>query len=96
MHSFKKLSSLGLIGAAVAAAIATAPVRAQSATQPAAAPPSEEIDEVIVTARRRSESFKDVPITINVFTREAVEAALQLRGQSCGAAFTLSAGSAGG
>jgi iron complex outermembrane receptor protein len=75
MHSSKKLSSLGLIGAAVAAAIATAPVRAQSAPQPAAQPPSEEIDEVLVTARRRSESYQDVPITINVFTKEAIEAA---------------------
>ena len=29
----------------------------------------------MVTARRRSESFKDVPITVNVFTAEAIEAA---------------------
>ena len=47
------------------------PAQAQNAG-PAA---SEEIDEVLVTARRRSESFKDVPITVNVFTKEAIEAA---------------------
>src|SRR4030095_15128883 len=71
MHFQKKSSSLGLIGAAVAAAIAGMPAQAQNAT-PAA---GEEIEEVLVTARRRSESFKDVPMTVNVFTAENIEAA---------------------
>jgi iron complex outermembrane recepter protein len=71
MHLLKKLSSLGLIGSAVAAAIASMPVQAQSP----GANSTEEIDEVLVTARRRSESFKDVPITVNVFTKETIEAA---------------------
>jgi iron complex outermembrane recepter protein len=71
MHLQKKLSSLGLIGAAVAAAIAGMPAQAQNAT-PAV---SEEIEEVLVTARRRSETFKDVPMTVNVFTSETIEAA---------------------
>jgi len=71
MHLPKKLSSMGLIGAAVAAAIAGMPAQAQDAT-PAV---SEEIEEVLVTARRRSETFKDVPMTVNVFTAETIEAA---------------------
>ncbi len=71
MHLPNKLSSLGLIGAAVAAAIdRRMPAQAQDAT-----PESEEIDEVLVTARQRNESFRDVPITVNVFTRETIEAA---------------------
>ena len=72
MHLPKK-SSLGLIGAAVAAALAgmPAPVQAQDATPGA----SEELDEVLVTARRRSETYKDVPMTVNVFTAENIEAA---------------------
>jgi iron complex outermembrane receptor protein len=49
------------------------PAQAQNATEPAAA--SEELDEVLVTARRRSETFKDVPMTVNVFTAESIEAA---------------------
>jgi iron complex outermembrane receptor protein len=69
MHLPNK-SSMGLIGAAVAAAIAGFPAQAQNAT-----PASEEIEEVLVTARRFSESFKDVPMTVNVFTSETIEAA---------------------
>src|SRR6187399_2645722 len=71
MHLPKKLSSLGLIGAAVAAAMASAPAAAQDATPSS----TEEIDEVLVTARRRSETFKDVPMTVSVFTAEAIESA---------------------
>ena len=72
MH-LPKNSSLGMIGAAVAAALAgmPAPVQAQDATPGA----SEELDEVLVTARRRSETYKDVPMTVNVFTAENIEAA---------------------
>ena len=75
MHFPKKLSSLGLTGAAVAAAVisflASTPAPAQDAT-PAV---SEEIDEVLVTARRRSETFKDVPMTVSVFTAETIQSA---------------------
>ncbi len=46
------------------------PAQAQNAT-----PVSEEVEEVLVTARRRSETFKDVPMTVNVFTSETIEAA---------------------
>jgi len=52
----------------VAAAMASAPAAAQDATPSS----TEEIDEV-VTARRRSETFKDVPMTVSVFTAEAIE-----------------------
>ncbi len=34
---------------------------------------SNEMDEVIVTARKRDESFQDVPVTVNVFTETLVE-----------------------
>lgn len=66
MHLPGKLSSLGLIAVAVAAALGAPPVMAQQ---------SEEIEEVLVTARKRSESSQDVPVTINVFTREQIESA---------------------
>src|SRR3954470_18707117 len=68
MQLARRLSTLGMVGAAVAAALYTAPAAAQTASTDA-----ENIDEVLVTARRRSETFKDVPITVNVFTREAIE-----------------------
>jgi iron complex outermembrane receptor protein len=62
---------LTLIGAAIAGVLGTVPALAQTA----AAGDSEQLDEVLVTARRRSESFKDVPITVNVFTKEAIQSA---------------------
>jgi iron complex outermembrane receptor protein len=71
MQPSKKLSTLGLIGAAVAAAMASIPAQAQTAGASA----TEDIDEVLVTARRRSETFRDVPMSVNVFTREAIESA---------------------
>jgi len=71
MHFQKNLSSLGLIGAAVAAAMAGMPAQAQNPAQPE----SEELEEVMVTARRFSESFRDVPMTVNVFTAEAIKSA---------------------
>src|SRR6188768_3806882 len=71
MHLSKEVKKLGVIGAAVAAALASAPAPAQDATPSS----SEEIDEVLVTARRRSETFRDVPMTVSVFTAEAIESA---------------------
>ena len=74
MHLPKKLSSTGLIGAAVAAALvllgmAGMPAQAQD---PAG---SEELEAVTVSARRFSESYRDVPITVSVFTADTIEAA---------------------
>jgi iron complex outermembrane recepter protein len=48
--------------------------------QPTTAPaqssePSAQIEEVVVTARKREESYRDVPITVNVFTAEQIESA---------------------
>ncbi len=34
-----------------------------------------DLEEVVVTARKRDESFRDVPITVNVFTEQAIESA---------------------
>jgi iron complex outermembrane recepter protein len=72
MHLPKILSSLGIIGAALAAVIAATPAQAQTVVT---AQQSEEIEEVLVTARRRSETFRDVPMTVNVFTAETIESA---------------------
>ncbi len=33
------------------------------------------LDEIVVTARKREESFTDVPMTVNVFTEQTIEAA---------------------
>ena len=33
------------------------------------------LEEIVVTARKRDEAFRDVPMTVNVFTEEAIEAA---------------------
>ena len=55
----------------VAAAIAAMPVRAQT-TPPV---PAADIQEIIVTARKRDESFQSVPITVNVFTTQEIQSA---------------------
>ncbi len=68
MHFPKKLSSYGLIGAAIAAALT-------AHSRPGANGNRGGDEEVLVTARRRSESFRDVPMTVNVFTREQIESA---------------------
>ena len=49
--------------AAVLAAAVALPAMAQSTA----------MEEVIVTARKRNESFQDVPVTVNVFTENLVE-----------------------
>src|SRR5690606_6619345 len=33
------------------------------------------LEEIVVTARKRDEAFRDVPMTVNVFTEEAIQAA---------------------
>jgi iron complex outermembrane receptor protein len=55
----------------VSAVIAAMPARAQTAP-PA---PSADIQEIIVTARKRDESFQSVPITVNVFTTQEIQSA---------------------
>lgn len=36
---------------------------------------SADMEEIVVTARKRDESFRDVPVTINVFTESAIQSA---------------------
>lgn len=64
MHTSKGrgVAMLVTIGVAVTAAV---PIMAQT---PA-------IEEIVVTARKRDESFRDVPVTINVFTESMIESA---------------------
>lgn len=68
MHTTNR--QLVLAGAAVTIALSTpVELKAQGAQ------PDTELEEVVVTARKRDESFRDVPITVNVFTAEQIEAA---------------------
>src|SRR6188768_1466989 len=71
MHLSKEVKKLGVIGAAVAAALASAPAPAQDATPSS----SEEIDEIVVTARKRDETFREVPVTMTVFTGAQIRSA---------------------
>ncbi|HXC60884.1 MAG TPA: TonB-dependent receptor, partial [Steroidobacteraceae bacterium] len=57
----------GLISVIVGATVAM-PAVAASSTDDA-------LEEVVVTARKRDESFRDVPMTVNVFTEQAIAAA---------------------
>jgi iron complex outermembrane recepter protein len=56
---------LGIILAAVGAATGALPVLAQTT----------DLEEVVVTARKRDESFRDVPVTMNVLTAETIQQA---------------------
>ena len=51
--------------AAGLAALAALPLQAQTTT----------IEEIVVTARKRDESFRDVPVTVNVFTESMIQSA---------------------
>ncbi len=51
--------------ATAASALASMPAPAQST----------DLEEIVVTARKRDESFRDVPITVSVFTEQAIQAA---------------------
>ncbi len=56
---------VGIILAAVGAATGALPVLAQTTA----------LEEVVVTARKRDESFRDVPVTMNVLTAETIQQA---------------------
>ena len=64
MHTSKGrwVAMLVTIGVAATAAV---PVMAQTP----------QLEEIVVTARKRDESFRDVPVTINVFTQAMIESA---------------------
>lgn len=60
-----------------AGALAAMPAAAadSAAADPATRAEATSLEEVVVTARRRDESYRDVPITVNVFTEQTIEAA---------------------
>jgi iron complex outermembrane receptor protein len=53
-----------LAGGCAVAALVTTPVSAQDAADQAKATPPARSDDIIVTARQRQESLKDVPIAV--------------------------------
>jgi iron complex outermembrane recepter protein len=55
------------------AAIVAVPAQAQTSPTPAAS--GDDIEEIVVTARRREETFQSVPITVNVFTAQEIQSA---------------------
>jgi iron complex outermembrane recepter protein len=59
---------LSILIAALAIVVFIEPVWAQTA-------PSSGLEEIVVTARKRNESFQDVPITVDVFTAQEIKAA---------------------
>jgi outer membrane receptor protein involved in Fe transport len=58
---------------AVTAVLAVAPAVAQSQSAAAEADRGQQLEEVIVTAERRAESAKDVPLTLTVFDEAQIE-----------------------
>jgi len=63
---------VALVAAALAVAVGGKPGGALAQAQPAA---TAELEEVVVTARKRDEAFRDVPITVDVFTAQEVQSA---------------------
>jgi iron complex outermembrane receptor protein len=61
----RRLKAMFLAGGAVAA-LTAAPALAQTATEPQ----RQGLDEIIVTAQRRSESLQDVPVSVTAFSQE--------------------------
>jgi iron complex outermembrane recepter protein len=57
------------------AAFVATPTRAQTTTTAPTPAASNDLEEVVVTARRREESFQNVPITVNVFTAQEIQSA---------------------
>src|SRR5882724_5166242 len=64
-------SAASKIGLAVAAALAVAPPRAPAA-QPSDSDASA-LQEIVVTARKRTENLQDVPLSIDVFTKKDMQ-----------------------
>ncbi len=64
-----------LLGAcALGAALGSGPGRAQTQVATEVVP-NGDLEEVVVTARRRNETVQSVPITMSVFTAETIQAA---------------------
>ena len=68
----RKLISLALASASVAA-IASAASAQQSPSTESAAAPEATLGEIVVTARRKSESLQEVPQTVNAVTAETLQ-----------------------
>jgi iron complex outermembrane receptor protein len=62
-------------GAALAALASAGQAMAQTAPAPANAPEAVSLDEIVVTAQRRSERLQDVPVTVTAFGAEEVRQA---------------------
>src|SRR5690242_7453366 len=67
--SMSRESVSGLIRAIVC------PLVGAAVATPVLAADNTALEEVVVTARKRDESFRDVPMTVNVFTEQAIAAA---------------------
>jgi iron complex outermembrane recepter protein len=65
--------TVSLLSVALGVLSLTAPVRAQTQTQTQASAPA--LEEVVVTARKREEPLLDVPITVDAFTQQTIQAA---------------------
>jgi len=64
MHAFKG-QRIPVLAAAIGAILATGTVWADT----------QDLGEIVVTARKRDESFRDVPVTVDVFTEQTVQSA---------------------
>jgi iron complex outermembrane receptor protein len=69
----RKLISLALASASVAAIASTATAQPAPKTAPGAAPEAVSLGEIVVTARRRSESLQEVPQTVNAVTADTLQ-----------------------
>ncbi len=64
VSQMRRGTGVPLVMALVAAGVAL-PLHAQTSV----------LEEVVITARKRDESFRDVPVTVNVFTEQAIRSA---------------------
>jgi iron complex outermembrane receptor protein len=65
---------LSILAAASGVLVIAEPVWAQTAPS-AQVGPSQALEEIVVTARKRNENFQDVPVTMDVFTAQEIAAA---------------------
>jgi outer membrane receptor protein involved in Fe transport len=71
MATYSRYASRFAAGASALAMLAGLPFAASAQDAPAAA---STLDEIIVTAQRKSEALQDVPIAVSAFTQESLEA----------------------
>src|SRR5213082_3995079 len=70
----KRLALGWIAGALLVAALAAQPAAAQSAARGAGASRSDALEEVLVTATKRTESVQDVPVSITAISARDLEA----------------------